>query len=113
MCILALTLMLAACGGDLAEKLYGAWKSEKVGDNGKPTVVLFTKDTLNMNGKVTNVVYKSIAVSLDISDAASQKTIIMATNIEKNDVMFTGDAFDGKVKFLRISEDEAKSILAQ
>lgn len=114
LCVVSLTLMLAACGGDPSEKLHGAWKSTTVNEaSGKPTVVLLSKDTLNIDGKTTSIVYKSIALNVDVADAASQASLFLATNMEKDSVNFSGGPFEGKVKFTRISEEEAKALLAQ
>lgn len=112
--LLVFTLLFAGCGDDITEKLQGSWKSETPNAaNGKPIVMILTKDTLNLNGNIQNIAYKTISLSVDVVDAASQKSLFLATSIGKDSVQVQGGPFPEKIKLLKITEDEAKQILGQ
>lgn len=112
--LLVFSLLLVGCGGDISEKLHGSWKSEKVDPaSGKHIVVVLTGDTMNFNGKSMPIVYKAIALSVDIADAASDSSLVLATHIEKASMTLQGSLVTDKVDFVRITEDEAQELLGQ
>lgn len=126
--VMTVAAVLAGCGGEnLEEKLYGAWKSELNGANGKPIVLQLSKDTMILNGKSEAIAYQSIALNVEIVSAADRKSLLMATGISKEKADMHGDILPlenktvdhkgekiaVKVKFVRISEEEAKQLTSE
>lgn len=124
--VMTVVAVLAGCGGNLEEKLYGGWKSEVNGDDGKPMIVLITKDSLTVNGKNEAIAFQSISLNVEMVRASDRKSLLMATGIGNEKVEFQGTMLplenktfehDGekiplKVKFVRISEEEAKQLMS-
>lgn len=113
--LLALTLVFAACGGDATEQLVGAWKSEANDPaTGKPAVLVFTKDSVTINGEETKATYQVLAVNVQVSEAAGGKVLFVCNKIEKETMQVSGERFAaGALHLKRISEDEAKQLTAQ
>lgn len=107
----ACLVMLAGCG-DPSEKLIGAWKSEAAStDTGKHHVVLLTKDSANINGVTSPVEYRTLAVNTEVFDTGKQQALFSAAKVDKISMEATGEILGGKIKLLRITEEEAFQLL--
>lgn len=127
--MMTVVAVLTGCGGggNLEEKLYGGWKSQIDGANGKPIVLLIDKDSLTLNGQGEAVVFQSISLNVEVLRASDRKPMLMATGIGKDTVELQGDMlplkdktveYEGekmtvKVKFDRITEEEAKQLMSE
>lgn len=124
--IMAVVAVLTGCGESMEAKLYGGWKSEINGDDGKPIIALITKDSLTMNGKTEAIAFQSISLNVEMVRASDRKSLLMGTGIGKESADFQGDMLPIenktvdhkgekiplKVKFVRISEEEAKQLMS-
>lgn len=107
----AMCLMLAGCG-DVSEKLIGAWKSENpLADTGKPAVILITKDSVNVNGSISQIKFNAVGLTVDLFDTVNQNSVFFATKIEKDSMVAQGRVFAEKTKLVRISTEEAQKML--
>lgn len=111
--VLVFSMLIAGCGGDISERLHGAWKSEQPAADGKHTVIVMTPETFTMNGEVTNVRYTAIALTVEVVDSATELPMISATKIEKTHAMFRSEKLGGEVKFMKIDEEEAKKLVEE
>lgn len=124
---MAVLTVLVGCGrGNFEEKLYGGWKSEINGADGKPIIALITSDSLTVNGKTEAIAFQAIALNVEIVAVANRKSLLMATGIGNDTVELQGDMlplenqtveYEGeklpiKVKFVRILEEEAKQLMS-
>lgn len=107
---MACLVMLAGCG-DPSEKLIGAWKSEAVAESGKHHVVLLTKDSANINGVTSPVEYRTLAVNTEVFDTGKQQALFSAAKVDKVSMEAIGELLGGKIKLLRITEEEAFQLL--
>lgn len=125
--MMTVVAVLTGCGGgNLEEKLYGGWKSEVNGSDGKPMIALISKDGITINGKSESIAFQAIALNVEIVRASDRKPLLMATGIGKDEVELQGDMlpledrtieYDGekiirKIKFVRIPEEEARQLMS-
>lgn len=126
MTMAVLTVLMGCSGGSFEEKLYGGWKSEINGADGKPIIALITKDSLTVNGKTEAVAFQSISLNVEIVATSNRKSLLMATGIGKDTVElqggmlpledqtveYEGEKLPMKVKFVRIPEEEARQLMS-
>lgn len=112
--LLATCLVLLAGCSDSSEKLAGAWKTEAINpDTGKASVLLISKDSVNLNGTTYQVEFKTMSLTVEVFDKTAQKTLFIATKINKNDVEISGGIIGEKDKLARITEEEAFALLKE
>lgn len=104
-------VFLAGCG-DPSDRVIGGWKTEAPNAaTGKVVVLILTKENANVDGVSCPVTYRSLAANVEIMDTAKNQPLFAAAKIDKNSMEATGDIFGGKVKLLRITEEEAFKLL--
>lgn len=111
--LIVTAMLLWGCDSDPAASILGSWRADTKSDfDGKPIVLTLTDKKLKMHDlDETGVVYEADADKINIKNAAHGHVMMVASEIEKNSVVFDQGSAGGKDRYTRITEEEAKIIL--
>lgn len=110
-CLFFITFIVFGCSKD-HEQLYGAWKSEAIGTiSQKHDVVIFHPDKVNFDGTEVQVYYESSSGRVNIHNAVHKNSIMLVYEISRDSAIFDRGLIS-KGKFIRISEEEARKLIA-